>query len=359
MEAKQKIQLSSLDPILTTNVPVYKEHKIRSKEYISYGDDNRWPDYLWGLFNNVATLQSIINGTVDFICGDGIIVNVPNFSEKVNSKGETILDVTRKIMYDKMIFGGFALQIIRNLAGEVAEIYALDFMKIRSDEKNEIFFYCDDWSAWGAKALVYPKYGVNDSNPTSVFYSKGGLTRGVYPLPIYNAAIIPCEIEKAINEFHINSINNGFMSNVIINFNNGQPNDEQKVEIERDINEKYSGYQNASRILISYNDSTENATTVERLNSDDFDEKYKSLAERSRDQIFTAFRATPNLFGLPTETTGFSDQEYASAFTLYNRTVVKPIQAELVDTFDKIFGMAGSITIKPFTLNGENENEVN
>lgn len=45
-----------------------------------------------------------------------------------------------------MIFGGFALQVIRSLEGGIAEVYALDFMKVRSDEKNEIFYYSDDWT---------------------------------------------------------------------------------------------------------------------------------------------------------------------------------------------------------------------
>lgn len=149
------------------------------------------------------------------------------------------------------------------------------------------------------------------------------------------------------------------MSNLIINFNNGQPNDEQKKEIERGINEKFSGHQNAGRILISYNDSDDNKTTIERLNDDNFDEKYSALAERSRQQIFTAFRATPNLFGDPSASTGFNEQEYESSFKLYNRTVVRPIQAEIIDSFDKILGMKGSVAVAPFTLDGTNEKSIN
>lgn len=179
----------------------------------------------------------------------------------------------------------------------------------------------------------------------------------MYPTPIYGAALTACELEKAINEFHLNNINNGFASNVIINFNNGQPNEKQKGEIEKDVTEKFSGYQNAGRIMISYNDSEENATTVTRLNGDDFDDKYSALAERSREQIFTAFRATPNLFGFPNQTTGFNEQEYQSSFKLYNRTVVRPIQNEIVDSFDKVFGSKGSIIITPFSIEG-NESTV-
>lgn len=357
MESKI-VQLSAIDPIVVNNIPEYKEEKVRGKDYISYGKDNRFPIYLWDLYNTVATLQSIINGTADFICGNNIVCNAPGFDKVVNKKGETANDIVKKITYDILIFGGFALQVIRNFEGGTGELYALDFMKVRSDEKNEIFFYCDDWSKWGAKSLVYPKFGVGDQNPTSIFYYKGTTTRGVYPTPIYGAALIACELERAINEFHLNNINNGFASNLIINFNNGNPNEEQKEEIEKDIIEKFSGYQNAGRFLVSYNDSGENATTVTRLEGDDFDDKYSALSDRSREQIFTSFRATPNLFGFPNQTTGFNAQEYAEAFKLYNRTVVRPIQNAIVDAFDKIFGQAGSITIEPFSIEG-NENQVN
>jgi hypothetical protein len=141
------------------------------------------------------------------------------------------------------------------------------------------------------------------------------------------------------------------MSNLIINFNNGQPNDEQKLEIEKNINEKFSGYQNAGRILISYNDSDENKTTIERLSGDDFDDKYQALAERSKNQIFTSFRATPNLFGDPSSTTGFNSQEYMESFSLYNKTVVHPIQNAIIEAFNKIMNTDNSITIIPFSLN--------
>lgn len=64
----------------------------------------------------------------------------------MNKKGETIEEIARRIELDKMVFGGYALQIIRNMAGDVAEIYNVDMLRLRSDEKNEIFYYCDDWT---------------------------------------------------------------------------------------------------------------------------------------------------------------------------------------------------------------------
>lgn len=357
---KAKIQLSALNPYLQDNKVENVEKEISGVDFLAWGMDNRYPDYLFSLYTECATLQSIINGTTDFSCGNEITCNVQSFSKVVNKNGDTISDIIQRISTDYLIFGGFALQVIRNSLGEISELYWVDFTKIRSDKKNEVFFYSEDWcKSYGrVKYIKYPKFNPDDSNPSSIFYYKGNKTRGTYPVPLYNAAITACELEKKINQFHLSEINNNFLTSKIINFNSGIPDDDLKNEIERNLNEKFSGSENAGRILISFNNNKDSETTVTDLTQDDFGERYDSLAKRSTSQIFTAFRATPNLFGLPTETTGFNQQEFAEAFKLYNRTVVKPIQKVIVDTFDKIFGVDGSITIEPFNLEYDSEQEV-
>ena len=142
------------------------------------------------------------------------------------------------------------------------------------------------------------------------------------------------------------------MGSYVINFNNGAPTQEMKREIERDVNEKFAGKSNAGRIMLSWNDSKDVEPTVQRLEQDDFGQRYKSLAGHCRQQIFTAFRANPNLFGIPTENLGFSEEEYDSAFRLYNRTAVRPVQRVICEAFERIYGQPNVITIAPFTLDG-------
>ena len=357
---KAKIQLSALNPYLQDNKVENVEKEISGVDFIAWGTDNQYPGYLFSLYEDCATLQSIINGTVDFVCGNDISCNLPIFEKTVNKNGDTINDIIQRISTDYLIFGGFALQVIRNSLGEITELYWVDFTKIRSDRKNEVIFFSEDWcKSYGrVKYIIYPKFNPNDSNPSSIFYYKGNKTRGTYPTPLYNAAITACELEKKINQFHLSEINNNFLTSKIINFNSGVPDDDLKNEIERNLNEKFSGAENAGRILISFNNNKDSETTVADIPQDEFGERYDSLAKRSTSQIFTAFRATPNLFGLPTETTGFNQQEFSEAFKLYNRTAVKPIQKVIVDTFDKIFGVDGSITIEPFNLEYDSEQEV-
>ena len=358
-ENNTKFAFAALNPFVVTNVVENVAKEISGKDFYGWGVDNKYPDFLYDLYQNVAVFQSIINGTADFVCGDEIVLN--NGSKYINKDEETIEDLFRKLVIDYLVYGGFAIQVIKNINNEVTELYYIDFQKVRTNKKNEVIFFSEDWSkSYGrVKYIAYPKYKKGDKNPTSVYYYKNDGSKDIYPTPIYSGAITDLVIQKKIGEFHLNEISNNFLSSKIISFNNGIPDDEMKNEIERSINEKFSGSENAGRILITFADSKENETTVTDLSTDSFADRYEALSKRTTAQIFTAFRATPNLFGLPTETTGFNSQEYAEAFKLYNRTVVKPIQKKMIDVFDKIFLTVGSISIQPYSIeNNTTEQEV-
>lgn len=359
-ETRFKIALSALDPYLQVNVKEATEKKINGKDFIAFGDDNDYFDYLYRLYSNAPTLHSIIDGLVDYICGDEIICNIPSFSVTVNKQDETISDVIQKCALDYAIYGGFAIQVIRNMKGDIGEFYHCPFYKLRSDKKNEVFYYSDDWckSFGRVKYTVYPKFKYEDENPTSILYFKDNITRTTYPLPMWNAAVIPAELEMSINEYHLNSINNGFMGSYIVNMNCGVPDDNIKVEIEKNFNEKFAGKNNAGRILLCYNESKENETTISKVDVDDFANRYESLEKRTKEQLYTAFRATPLLFGLVSESNGFATNEYSDSYKLFNRTVVIPKQKDIVRAFNKLFNTTNAITIKPFTIQFESNEQV-
>lgn len=336
-----EIKLSAIDQLWASNIPEYKEDKIRNKAYIGYGIDNKWPNYLYGLYTDVVTLNTCINAQTDYMLGNGIENDF-----EVNQTGEMFSELFRKCAFDFSLYGGFSVQIIRDLVGRISEVYWLDFKNVRTNEKHTEFWYSDSWDKWNSKAIKYPAYNPEFNDPSSVMWVKS-YGSSIYPICPFNGAVISCEIEKSINKYHLNEIKNNFSGNSIINFNNGQPNDEQKAEIERLINQKFSGDDNAGRILISYNDSKDNSVTVEKLSEDNLDERYTNLATRSKNQIYGAFRISPQLIGDTSAATGFNTQEYLESFKIYNRTVIRPIQKILLKSFSKLYD---NIKINPFTI---------
>ena len=353
-----QVSCYAIDRYIDENIVQPTETPLRGKDVISWGEGNSYPEYLLELYNSVPTLRSIINGSVDYIVGDDVITTHTLNGDAMNRKGDSIRDIVRKIAFDKEVYGGFALQIIRSKDGSnIAEINYVDMRYLRTNKEQDVFYYSEEWSKkWGrtSKALIYPKFKADTKGenpaPSSILFIKDNHTQ-VYPSPVYAASVKACEIERCIDDFHLNAINNGFVSSYIVNFNNGEPTAEIKNEIEKNFNEKFSGHQNAGRIVYSWNRSQDTKTTIEKVDVEDFGEKYQSLAKHSRQQIFTAFRANPNLFGIPTESLGFSSEEYDSAFNLFNRTMIQPVQDMIVDAFDKIFGEKDSIQIIPFSSN--------
>lgn len=366
---RMAVSFAAINPFLEQNIVLPTEKKAQRHDMIEWGTRNGYPDYLLDLAKTTPSLRSVINGTADLIVGDSqAILPLPgtNYLPGVmNAKGDNIRAQVDALARDYETYGGFALQVIRGLGGTPIEIYYIDIRFLRSNKDNSVFYYSEEWKKSRRNVIIYPAYQPiapekwnaltpeeKARNASSILFVKNNNTQ-VYPFPVYGAAVKACEIERAIDDYHLNAINNGFTSSMIVNFNNGVPPDEMKEAIEKSFNEKFTGHQNAGRVMFSWNPDRVNATTITEPKVEDFGEKYKALAAHSRQQIFTAFRANPNLFGIPTENLGFSQEEYDSAFKLYNRTCVKPVQRMICDAYDTIYGQVGVLTIQPFTLEGE------
>lgn len=323
------------------------------KKYVTCGVGDNYFNYLHGLFNDVSTLKTIIEGTADYVIGDDVVCNIKGFDIEVNTKGDTMRELIRLLARDYLIYGGFALQVIRNKVGDVRELYYMDFRYIRSSKKNEVFYYSEDFTkkyVRSNKMVVYPKFVKENRNvPASILYVTNEKSK-TYPTPRYSGSIKACEIERSIDTFHLAGLENGFGGSYILNFLSGIPSDEMKAEIEKNVNEKFAGASNAGRILINFANGKDNAALVQKLDITDFGEKYKAAAERAKNQIFIAFRAIPQLFGDMGAATGFNSQEFTESFKVFNRTVVRPIQQTICDSIDKIFGNKNSVEITPFTL---------
>jgi len=362
-----RVSFAAIEPYIEKNIVQPTERIYTGRDQVEWGDKNVYPDYLLDLSKTVPSLRSVINGTVDFIVGDDVAIQPLDKEGSrqpgvMNAKGDTIRDQVEDIARDYETYGGFALQVVRSVTGRIVDIYYCDIRFLRSNKDNTVFYYSEKWGQSRRKVIEYPAFmhlpekewskleeDERNRNLSSILYVKNNHTQ-VYPLPVYCAAVKACEIERCIDDYHLNAICNGFAPSAVINFNNGQPSDEIKKEIEKDVNEKFAGHANAGRIMISFNDNKDVAATIDTVKTEDFGERYKALANHSRQQIFTAFRANPNLFGIPTENLGFSQEEYESAFKLYNRTCIKPVQRIICDAYDRIYGTAGVLTITPFSL---------
>lgn len=350
MSEKTKLLFAAVDKKLERSIPTPKESLSTGQGYVSYGDNNDYPNFLYKLYLECPMLEQAVNSTTDFVTGNGVIASPWEYP---NRKGQTWEDLLQALASDYLTFGNAFLQVIRDGAGRVCDFYHLDARFVRTDQYNEIFYYNEEFGKkWGRKnkSIIYPKF-VKDAVdiPASVIMIKTPMSRGVYGTPVWGAAIRAVMAEIEIDKFHLNELNNNFTASAILNLNGGQPTEEEAQQIEDDIIEKLTGAENAARFVLSFNNGKINETTIQRLDTDNFDSRYENLAKKTESQIYTAFGLNPNLLGVSTAQ-GFNQEEFKSTFKIYNRCRVRPIQMRLIDAFDKALGLKGSIVISPFSI---------
>ena len=86
---ERKVCFRAIDPVLESNIVLPTEEDSH-RGFIKWGVNNDYPQYINNLYKDVATLKSIIDGTVDFIVGNEIHIDDLVFDIQVNDKGVTI-----------------------------------------------------------------------------------------------------------------------------------------------------------------------------------------------------------------------------------------------------------------------------
>lgn len=356
-DTEQKKQLNFTSLVSTTHeIPKYKCVSAKNAPYVKWGEDNNFPDYLFELFKNSSQMAAIILQMKNYVLGSGITSNF--YLKIVNRKLETFENFIDKLVFDYLLYGGFAFQIIKNKLNQIAELNHLDFKYIRVDEDETKVFFSKDWSKGRRTPLVYDRWDINSNSSNSVFYYKGQLTRECYPMPFYISCLTSLEISTQIGDFHLNNLLNGFSPSCIINFNNGSNiSEDVQDEIEDAVKEKFCGTENASKILLSFNDDLTHKTTFERLADDGMIDKYNNLQQTTEKDIFRAFRMNKLLLGDGSDNTGFNKASYLESFALYNKSVIEPIQREIEGVLDISLGKE-SVKFNKFELDwGADEDE--
>lgn len=332
----------------TKVIPIFKETKMTGKKWMSYGEKNDFPNYLFDLYLRSTVLQSIIEGIIDYTVGAGVKSMI--LTDEINSDGETIEDLIKQILVDYMVTGGFAINILRDSTNRISELYWVDIRNVRLSEDGKIAYYSDNINGWGVKPEEIEIFDPNKTQSSSLYYYKGHISRSLYPIPRWSGAITAVETSTEISKYHLSAILNNFSPSAIISFNNGVPSEEMQRQMEQKINKKFVGSENVNRFILSFANGGENATTIQTIDSDNADQKFGTLKDSIFEEIFIAFRATPELFGMRKEGNGFNKTEYLESFELFNKTMIQPLQKDLIRCFDKIYGYKDSITFNEYKV---------
>ena len=131
---------------------------------------------------------------------------------------------------------------------------------------------------------------------------------------------------------------NGLSPSMLINFNNGTPNQQERQLIETKIAQKFSGTSNAGKFILAFNDNKESQAEITPVQLSDAHNQYQFLSEESTKKIMVAHRiVSPMLLGIKDSSgLGNNAEEIKTASLLMDNTVIRPFQELLIDCFDNI-----------------------
>jgi len=327
-------------------------------EWISFGEDNLYPNYLLELFLGSAINGALIKSIGAMIYGEGLAAT--NADENTDTKESYLRltellhnsddDVLKDLAMDLKLFGGCYVNVIWSRdRSKIAKILHIPAQYIRSgkmiDGEIRTYYYSADWSKAKKneyKPRPYSAFSTEDrSNASQILMIRDKNPALFYGFaPDYVAATDWIQMELEIAQFHLSNITSGMTPSMHVGFSNGVPSDEERRTIERQLNQKFAGSGNAGKILITFNDGKETAPVIEPIQMNDAQSAWEGMSKQAVNQILAGHRVTsPILFGIRAEGGGLGNNadELRDAFSLFSNTVLVPFQNTLLKGLNKIF----------------------
>ena len=320
----------------------------KSKEWVFYGENNNYYQHLIDLYNSSPTNNAAINGISQMIFGKGLDAtdSTKKFEEYAMMKSLFSNDCVRKLAYDLKLMGQCAMQVVYDKSHKrIIEVAHFPIETLRSGKANEdgivdSYFYSADWATKrpSEQPLRFSAYGTSDDE-IEILMVKPYRAGYYYYSPVdYQGGLQYAELEEEISNYHLNNIKNSFAPSMLINFNNGIPDEEERQIIENSIKQKWSGTSNAGKFILSFNDNAESQASIETVQLSDAHNQYQFLSDESMRKIMVAHRIiSPMLLGIKDNTgLGNNAEELKTASILFDNTVIRPFQELLLSAFDNI-----------------------
>ena len=348
------IQLSSY------TAPVIVENN--KNEWVEYGEDNNYYQFLIDRYSNSATNNAVINNICRLIFGQGLTATDSAMKPNEWAQLLSILkeDDLRRIIFDLYALGQCALQIHYDKGHKaITRAFHTPIQLLRPEKCNQDgdivgYFYSDNWS--DPKKYVpkrFDAFGSSKKEVEILYLAPYSAGMKYFSNVDYQGGIDYALLEEKIAEYLINEVSNSFAPTTIVNFNNGTPTDEMKDEISNSVIGKLTGSK-GKKVVISFNENEATKTTVDTIPLQDAADHYSYLSDESTAKILRSHNVTtPLLFGV-TSASGFSSNadEMKTGALLFENMVIKPKQQMIVEMIKKILSFNGvSLNLRFKTLN--------
>lgn len=323
----------------------------KREDWVTYGDSNSYFSFLIDRYKNSTTNNAIINNISRLIYGRGLFAIDAN--RKPNEYAQMMAlfnqDCLRKLCFELKALGQCAIQVHYDKNHKkILKAYHIPVQLLAPEKCNkegeiEAYYYSDNWEDTKKYA---PKrisaFGFSNDEIEILYIKPYSLGMKYFSYVDYQGALSYALLEEEVSNYLINEVQNSFSGTKIVNFSNGIPTPEMQDEISQQVLGKLTGSK-GRKVIVSFNDNKENATTVEDIPLNDAPEHYTYLSEECLRKIMLGHNVTsPLLFGIASGN-GFSSNadELRNSSILFDNMVIKPFQDLLIEGLDRILAFNG------------------
>ena len=323
------------------------------KDWVEYGEDNLYLDWIIQRYKNSTTNNACINNIAKLIYGRGL--HALDAAKRPNDYAMLRTMVSPKtlrgIALNFKMLGQAYFQILYNK--QHTKIIKVDYIPTRlirvgkCNEEGEIdtYFYSDDWSDTRKyEPRPIPAYGTSKEEIEIDCVKFDSIDMKYYSLPSYSGGLPYAVLEESIAEYQINDVNNSFSGTSLISFTNGVPSPEAQRDISRQIKDQISGA-TGDKTIVSFSDNAESKASIEKIPLDDAPSHFSYLSEEAQSKLLNAHTIiSPMLVGISTKGNSFSSNadEIETATRVFYNSAIVSFQDAIIEKIDEYLAFNGA-----------------
>ena len=342
-----------------------------NRGWVNYGTDNRFLCKLNDGYHNTTTHKACVDYLATAILGDGVDYAASGIGEDTQPSYQSDWDtLIYNLALDYSLYGGYALQIVKNKDGKTYSFFHQPFENVRCspyDEDGVIpsYWISEDWTATGKYPPVeLPAFGFQEDEEIksgkAYLFVYMDYTPGCtyYTLPRYFSAMKSIMAEMELSRFDLRSVTNNFAASGILTLQQCD-NEEERQAIIDNIQALFTGSDNANSLIITFSQNKDDQpATFTKIDKDAGNNVnlFQQLDERVVRKILTAHRISKCLLGseLDGASLGGDGNELAVQYNLYNINVASKARKAIVKNINNALRMNGidtQIVLKPLKYN--------
>ena len=324
--------------------------EIKNKDWVQYGVDNNYFNYIIDVNNNSTTNRAITIGIANMIYGKGLAAHDADRRPEQYAQMMSLFKKSdlRKFINDYKVLGMASFQLVYQ-DGQVKEVHHFPMETLRAEKCNdegeiEGWYYSNHWDNLmpSERPERIPAFGFGQANGVEMYvlkpYEAG---KYYYSSPDWSSAMPYAVLEDEISDYLINDCINGFSGTKVVNFNNGVPDPDKMQSIKSDVLNKLTGSR-GEKVIVAFNNNSESKTTIDDIPLNDAPRHYEYLADECFKKLIVGHRVTsPMLLGIREGNDGMGNnaEEIKTATQLFDNIVIQCFQDQVIDCLDAILSV--------------------